>query len=102
GPATPAAPGAGFSFSSSHWPMKQATTSDIAQRLAGHIHMPIVDMTGLEGKYDVEIDIEQRPGDSPDYAVSQAVAKLGLKLDSRKVPTLFLVVDKAEKTPTEN
>jgi uncharacterized protein (TIGR03435 family) len=94
--------GEGFSWSSIHLPMRQATTSEIAERLAGRIHMPIVDMTGLEGKYDLEIDIEQRPGDSPEYAVSQAAAKLGLKLDSRKVETVFLVVDKAEKTPTEN
>jgi uncharacterized protein (TIGR03435 family) len=70
-----------------------------AERLAGRIQMPILDMTGLEGKYDLEIDIIQGPGDTPEYAALQAVAKLGLKLESRKVPTVFLVVDKAEKTP---
>jgi uncharacterized protein (TIGR03435 family) len=102
GPAAPGSPGGGFSFSSSRWPMKQATTSDIADRLSRYLHMPIVDQTGLDGKYDLQIDIEQGPGDTPEYAVSQALAKLGLKMESRKVPTAMLVVDKAEKTPTEN
>jgi uncharacterized protein (TIGR03435 family) len=35
-------------------------------------------------------------------SIFQAVQKLGLKLDSRKMPTETLVVDQVEKTPTED
>jgi uncharacterized protein (TIGR03435 family) len=35
-------------------------------------------------------------------SISQAVQKLGLKLDSRKMPVETLVVDQIEKTPTED
>jgi uncharacterized protein (TIGR03435 family) len=35
-------------------------------------------------------------------SIFQAVQKLGLKLDSRKMPMETLVVDKIEKTPTED
>jgi len=34
--------------------------------------------------------------------VSDSVQKLGLKLESRKAPVEQLIVDHAEKTPTEN
>jgi uncharacterized protein (TIGR03435 family) len=34
--------------------------------------------------------------------VSDAVEKLGLKLDSRKAPVEQVVVDSVEKMPTEN
>jgi uncharacterized protein (TIGR03435 family) len=35
-------------------------------------------------------------------SIFQAVQKLGLKLDSRKVPTEMLVIDSVDKEPTEN
>jgi uncharacterized protein (TIGR03435 family) len=35
-------------------------------------------------------------------SIFQSVQKLGLKLDSRKVPTEMLVIDRADKEPTEN
>jgi len=41
---------------------------------------------------------ESASGDS----LFTSVEKLGLKLDSRKAPMEVLVIDHAEKTPTEN
>ena len=37
-----------------------------------------------------------------EYRMAQALAKLGLKLESRKATVTLLVVDAASKTPTEN
>jgi uncharacterized protein (TIGR03435 family) len=38
----------------------------------------------------------------PGVSVFDAVRKLGLKLKSQKVPLDVIVVDRAEKPPTEN
>jgi uncharacterized protein (TIGR03435 family) len=42
------------------------------------------------------------PESNPRASVFTAVQQLGLKLDPRKAPVDFLVVDKAEKVATEN
>ena len=89
----------------------------------------VVDQTGLKGSYMVALDFsladlmnmarmagmavpaEAGRGGSMEIAASDpggasslftAVQALGLKLESRKAPTEQLVVDKAEKMPTEN
>jgi uncharacterized protein (TIGR03435 family) len=87
---------------------------------------PVVDMTALKGHYDFALELspedfgamgiraaiaagvalppqalqaaEAASGDS----LFNAVEKLGLKLESRKAPVEVLVIDHAEKTPTEN
>jgi uncharacterized protein (TIGR03435 family) len=69
---------------------------------------PIVDRTGLTGKYDFNLDFA-RPGASPalpgepesDFSVAME-EQLGLKLVPQRVPVSVLVVDHAERIPTEN
>jgi len=89
---------------------------------------PIVDQTGLKGKYKVALDVPMAelmnmaramgapvpgnaPGAGPADAASdpsgastifQSVKALGLNLEAKKLPVEILVVDKCEKTPTEN
>jgi uncharacterized protein (TIGR03435 family) len=87
---------------SSHWSRKGATTADLADRLSQVIHKPVVDLTSLKGKYDLDLEIRQTSGDSLEYGASQAIAKLGLRLEQCKVPTVILVVDNIAKTPTSN
>jgi uncharacterized protein (TIGR03435 family) len=47
-------------------------------------------------------DDNPAPDSTPAPSLFTAVQQLGLKLESRKAPVEFLVVDRAEKTPTEN
>ena len=69
---------------------------------------PIVDRTGLTGKYDFNLDFA-RPGASPaaseepesEFSIALE-EQLGLRLVPRKVPVSVLVVDRAERIPTEN
>jgi len=92
----------GAGTSTTRWNRRSVSLSDFADQLSRFMHRPVVDLTSVEGKYDLMLEIVQNVGDSPEYAASQAVTKLGLKLEQRKVPTAMLIVDSVEKTPTEN
>jgi uncharacterized protein (TIGR03435 family) len=96
------AEGAVGGFSTSHWGKKNGTIAELVAHLWQMVQRPVIDMTGLTEKYDLSLDMERTADETQEYAVSQAVAKLGLKLEDRKVPTPVFVVDKVNKTPTEN
>jgi uncharacterized protein (TIGR03435 family) len=107
-----------------------ATLAELAEGLSPMVDHPIVDMTGLKGKYHVTLDISMQelmniaraagaavpaaegggdaskpaelasdPGGSSLFTTIQT---LGLKLEPRKTPMAFIVVDSVEKMPTEN
>jgi len=74
---------------------------------------PVVDMTGIQGEFDISIEcsMDSLPGlppvaASPDSearpSIFSAIHELGLNLEPRKVPGRHLVVDSAEKIPTPN
>ena len=118
--------GAYFAFANNKLEVKKLTTAYLAETLARFVDKPIVDMTGLTGTYDLTLNfteedyramlirsavnagvvlppqalhlMETASGDSLFSSIQEA----GLKLDSRKAPLDVLVVDKIEKTPTEN
>jgi uncharacterized protein (TIGR03435 family) len=83
-----------------HVERKHISAGQLASWLANLAHAPVVDTTGLRGTYDVELDIAQNPEQGP--TLFQAVEKLGLKLELRKVPTDIIVVDKSARTPSPN
>jgi uncharacterized protein (TIGR03435 family) len=95
------------------WTMRGYDMGDLAQFLSDSIFAPVVDMTGLSGRFDFAVDIASyfsidKPMTKDEAAENLAVAfqsalqaQLGLKLESRKAPVDVLVVDHAEK-PSEN
>lgn len=76
------------------------TTEDLAAYLIRPVGAPVVDQTGMTGKYSVTIETWQ--GGIPGGTIFDAVEKLGLKLESRKVTVDTLVVDQVSKSPTAN
>jgi len=77
-----------------------ARLADTLTRQMGHM---VEDQTGLTGEFDFEFDAthdeaEPNPFIAP-YA--PALSQIGLKLESRKGPVDFFVIDRAEK-PSEN
>jgi uncharacterized protein (TIGR03435 family) len=77
----------------------------------------IVDMTGLKGRYQVNLDVSMTdlfaaiaagPRDAASMQgawlnmVQDGLKKLGLQLEPRKAPVETIVVDHLEKTPTGN
>lgn len=99
-------------------------------RMSGGGDHPVLDMTGLKGNYQVSVDLSLAdmmamaraqgmnvPGggggsgsnsgiveaaDPSGSTIYSSVQKLGLKLEQRKAKIEQIVVEHAEKTPTEN
>jgi len=96
-----------------HLEFKKTTLEDFARSLTIDMGRPVADMTGIQGIYDIVLDCSAdsvpglnglntsiEPGSAPSIFV--AIRALGLDLVSQRVPVRRLVVDSAEKIPTEN
>ena len=77
------------------------TTEALAFQLVRFAEAPVADETGLTGNYSVTIETWKN-ADVPGGTVFDAVEKLGLKLEARKVAVETVVVDQVSKTPTAN
>ena len=118
--------GAYFTIGNNRFEGKKLSVAVIADALSRFADRPVIDMTGLEGSYDFSMEfspedframmiraaIAQGTVVSPEAlklldassgdTLFNAVEKLGLKMESRKAPIEILVIDEAQKTPTEN
>jgi uncharacterized protein (TIGR03435 family) len=118
--------GSYYSFANGKFVAKNFTMEMLARQLERYVDRPIIDMTGIEGQYDVAIDVT--PEDAQTMMIRAAVQagvvlppqalrlmengsiaslldgfeKLGLKLEPRKALLEVLVIDESLKTPTEN
>jgi uncharacterized protein (TIGR03435 family) len=77
--------------------------------LSGRLGMPIIDRTGLTGRFDFEADLRPYlPGaGEPARDMGEVIRdafrdELGLLLMSRKMPVDIVVIEGAEKVPAEN
>ena len=80
--------------------------AQLATSLGEAMDAPVLDETGLSGKYDFSLDLTPYAiaGERPDISSMMATAvreQLGLKLEPRRAATEVLVIDRLEK-PTEN
>jgi len=98
------------------------TTAQIATGLSNELNHPVVDKTGLTGKYDYQVEYKPDTGrlnlpplpggggqaaapeaSDPGSSIESAIQdQLGLRLVKGKGPLEMIVVDHAEKTPTDN
>jgi uncharacterized protein (TIGR03435 family) len=97
--------------------------SKLTVTIGGQIHRPVLDKTGLTGKYDFTLDftpdlppsapgqpgpgpVARAPGDNasePGPNIADAVQRqLGLRLVPSKAMLDVVVIDKVEKKPTAN
>jgi len=109
-----------------HLTANATTVSNLVDMIAGQVEKPVFDDTGLTGTYDVELEFKPENGGmmkgmpmpmghmpegggapAPDAVDAPSIFtavqdQLGLKLESKKGQVETIVIDHAEKTPTEN
>jgi uncharacterized protein (TIGR03435 family) len=85
---------------------KNATMKGLAERLARQVDLPVVDKTGLDGKFNISLQWD--PSDTgPDRkaenspSIFTALQKLGLRMTVERVEVEMLFIDHAER-PSEN
>lgn len=104
---TPASVPQGMTASPGHMEFKGTTIEMLARNLASRVHGPVMDHTGLTGRYDLTIDYDpdpmgSGPSDSPKPSLFTALQEqVGLKLEPTKAPIEMLVIDRIER-PTAN
>jgi uncharacterized protein (TIGR03435 family) len=111
-----------FDPSGMHLRAPSATLSNFADMLSRFSERPVVDMTGIQGRYDFDLAFApetmrgmppplpgggERPGPDnntaePAPSMSEAVQRYGLKLEPRKGPLEIITVDHIDRVPTEN
>jgi uncharacterized protein (TIGR03435 family) len=86
--------------------LKNASMAELAQILQFHLDRPVVDQTGLKGRYDFKLqwttdDTREPARDAPPGLFTAIQEQIGLKLAPAKAPADVLVIDTVEK-PGEN
>jgi uncharacterized protein (TIGR03435 family) len=105
------------SSSPGHLTAKGTSMAQLAVFLASPraaVGRPVVDMTGLDGVFSFTLDwtpdrmgaapkeMSQKDAKLPPPLLTALQEQLGLKLEPQKAPVEILIVDRAEKVPTEN
>jgi len=78
---------------------KKESIENFAEVLSRQMDRPVLDKTDLKGAYDFVLKYDKADDGSIFGALQQ---QLGLKLEPAKGGVEILVIDHAEKTPTEN
>jgi len=84
-----------------------ATMADLGTLFGKGLGRPIVDKTGLTGRYDISLDLDLSPGpdgtrpDPVGVVLTASQEQLGLKLEPAKEKVEVLVIDHVEQ-PSEN
>jgi uncharacterized protein (TIGR03435 family) len=85
-----------------YYPYRNRAVAEFAKMLEGRLRSPVVDATGVTGKYDFDVawafddDV-----DSPLPTMAAAIQSLGLRLEARKGKVDCIVVDHVAK-PAQN
>ena len=82
------------------------TVDQLVDHLSAQLDQPVIDRTGLTGKYDIDLSWDARrepsaPNLGPDL-IHAVRDQLGLTLTPRREAFEILVIDHADKTPTVN
>jgi len=119
--------GSSYSLVNNRFEAKKLTMAVFAANLERFADRPIIDMTGLTGKYNFAVDLTPEDArammmraaiqagvtlppeamrlaaeNSSGAGLSDALQQVGLRLEPRKAPLDVLVIDEALKTPTAN
>lgn len=105
-----------------HLVSKRITMQGLVETIARYCDLPLLNMTELEGSYEVEVDVSgeeirnvarghgavirtpagEGASDPAGVSLRSSLAKLGLRMEVRRMPVDVMVVDGALKVPIEN
>jgi uncharacterized protein (TIGR03435 family) len=92
-----------------HWLFHNEPAGAIGGILSNGLDRPIVDMTALAGKFDYTFILppwNRAEGPLGDHIIANVFPELqrqlGLRIEARTAPADVLVIDRIDKTPTEN
>jgi uncharacterized protein (TIGR03435 family) len=82
--------------------LKNTSMSDLALILQFHVDRPVIDQTGLKGRYDFKLqwtvdETQTTTPDAPPGLFTAIQDQIGLKLEPVKAPADVLVIDKVER-----
>lgn len=94
----------GMTTRNGHLTATSSSMADLAEFLSHEAGRPVLDKTGMAGSFDFKLSYTPGHDDSPELpSVFTAVREqLGLKLEPTKGPAEVLVIDHAERMPSEN
>ncbi len=85
---------------------QQEPIAVLVHMLRSHMDRPMVDRTGLTGKYDIALEfgrtLSEQSSDTEQPDIFTAIQQLGLRLEKSKAPYEILVVDHVERRPLPN
>jgi uncharacterized protein (TIGR03435 family) len=101
-----------------------ATMANFSDIMARWVDRPVIDKTGLKEAFDFTLELSMQdmagargavvmhggggpsagpaPDSAPTGSLFSSMQRLGLKLEAKRAPLDLLVIDSAEKVPTEN
>jgi uncharacterized protein (TIGR03435 family) len=90
--------------------LQRVSMNEVAAEIGrGLFDRPVIDATGLKGRYDIRLDMASVRAinqadrmEAADAMIKAFEQQLGLRLESRKDSVEVLVIDHVEKAPTEN
>jgi uncharacterized protein (TIGR03435 family) len=75
-----------------------ATMSQLAERLEELVGTPVVDETALQGRFDFHVEFAPDfDTDAPAPRLLGGIKELGLKLESKKVAVVHIIIDHVER-----
>jgi uncharacterized protein (TIGR03435 family) len=78
------------------------TMPALADSLAYRLRRPVIDKTGIQDAFSLNLVYSDRPDDVSHPSIFAALQQLGLRLTAAKGPVEVFVVDHIDKRPTEN
>ena len=86
--------------------MLNSTMDQLASKLSNQLDTPVINATGLAGTHDYALYWAARSVDGTDDGIpslfSAVESQLGLRLQPKKAAVTIIVIDHADRAPTEN
>jgi uncharacterized protein (TIGR03435 family) len=89
----------GFKATADSVTFTSTTMDQFARLLSRFVGNPVTDETGIKGEFDMTVNT---PMSELQTGSVSAIQDLGLRLETRATQVKFIVVDKADRVPTEN